>query len=119
MSRFSYRPPHSVEAKAKIAKANFKFGLYLKDGYYYIRTPLHPNARPNGSYPLHRLIMEFHIGRYLLPTEHIHHINGDRLDNRISNMQVLSLSEHSTIHNKERMGRKYGPRNKGGKGCGK
>jgi len=36
----------------------------------------------------HRKIMEEYLGRDLLPTEHIHHINGDKLDNRIENLEL-------------------------------
>lgn len=46
----------------------------------------------------HRLIMEKHIGRKLGRKEIVHHINHDRLDNRIENLQVMSASKHSSMH---------------------
>jgi hypothetical protein len=46
----------------------------------------------------HRHIMEKHIGKPLDPNCHIHHINGDRLDNRIENLTILTPSEHSKLH---------------------
>jgi HNH endonuclease len=46
----------------------------------------------------HRLIMERHLGRKLLPGEVVHHINHDRSDNRIENLVVMSQSEHMRNH---------------------
>lgn len=48
----------------------------------------------------HRVIMEKHIGRKLNRFEVVHHINGDKSDNRIENLEVMLLSEHTTHHMK-------------------
>ncbi len=54
----------------------------------------------------HRLVVEANIGRRLKRNEVVHHINGDRLDNRLENLGVLLLSDHSSMHMKKLMGTK-------------
>ena len=46
---------------------------------------------------LHRMVWEFHNGP--IPTGYdIHHINGDRADNDIENLQMLKEQEHGSLH---------------------
>lgn len=65
----------------------------------YCRTnPVHPRANSKGLYPLHRVLMENKIHRSLLPSEHVHHIDEDKSNNNIENLELLTASEHSKRH---------------------
>ena len=46
----------------------------------------------------HRVVMERVLGRALLASEVVHHINGDKADNSPANLEVLSRAEHAREH---------------------
>lgn len=67
-------------------------------GYRQLFLPWHPAARSNGFVYEHRVLMERIVGRFLRPDEHVHHRNGDTLDNQIENLELLSAAEHRATH---------------------
>jgi len=71
------------------------------DGYIIVHCPRYPRCTPKGYILEHRLVMASHVGRPLDSREHVHHINGDRGDNRLSNLELLDSSEHARHHRAE------------------
>ena len=62
-------------------------------GYIVLQIKNHPLATANGGVYEHRLVMSEHLGRWLLPTESVHHKNGNRQDNRLSNLELWSKAQ--------------------------
>jgi len=83
---------------------NWKGGKKINSqGYILIYSPNHPYKDNQKYVREHRLVMEKKIGRYILPTEIVHHINGKVDDNRIENLQLLLKRIHDSISMKGRI----------------
>lgn len=75
---------------------------YIRNGYVQIWLPDHPMATADGYVAEHRLVMANHLGRMLLKTEHVHHIDGDKRNNYVENLKIIPLAEHVQQHWDER-----------------
>lgn len=83
-------------------------GKYKRERGYYISSKGYPRYS-SGQYRhkyVHRVIMDLHLlktrGKGLAKDEDVHHKNGNKLDFRLSNLQVLGHREHGCVSSKQR-----------------
>lgn len=94
--------PHTAEARTKMSEARRKraeltaVGFSIKPNGYVEYT-----RGTNKGRSVHVVTMEEHIGRKLNKNEVVHHINRNRSDNRLENLQLMTRAEHSRLHRKE------------------
>ena len=77
---------------------NYGGGKYIDDkGYIRILNQDHPFNIKGYVYE-HRAVMEVYLDRFLEPWETVHHINEIKVDNRVANLYLCTVPEHSAIH---------------------
>lgn len=73
--------------------------MFIKDiGYWAVFCPDHPHARRGGYVLEHRLVWEKANGRILDPSEHVHHVDGNPLNNDPTNLVALTRRQHVAVH---------------------
>lgn len=68
-------------------------------GYLYFLDKEHPFASGNAhKIYYHRHVMSVYLGRWLTYKEHVHHKDGIKINNDVSNLEILSHEEHAALH---------------------
>ena len=67
-------------------------------GYWMDHKVGHPRANYSGYVKRHVLVWEQHHGRFLPDGWVVHHISGERSDNRQENLKAFTVSDHLRFH---------------------
>ena len=91
------------KGKAMLGSSNpsWKGGRHVpktRDGYILVYSPTHVHATKKGYVAEHRKVMSDYLGRKLESWEHVHHKDGDKLNNSLDNLELLSNVEHMKEH---------------------
>lgn len=96
--------------------ANYRGWYRTPDGYIMRQVKDHPFA-PRGKLFEHRLVLERHLRKtdpassyltevdgvlYLKPEIQVHHMDGVKDNNKVSNLQPMTISEHARWHQNHR-----------------
>lgn len=75
-------------------KSDWRFGYLVTNKENRATLILYNSKLSRSSTQYARYLLSVHLGRYLLATEQVDHIDGDKTNNRLSNLQLLSALEN-------------------------
>lgn len=93
------RPPFTAEHRNALSNARRERpakGVSVKPSGYIEYT-----QGENKGRSVHVVLMEQRIGRRIRPDEVVHHIDGDRANNHIDNLALMTRAAHSRLHRRE------------------
>jgi uncharacterized phage protein (TIGR01671 family) len=102
---YSVKDPSGIgvqQIQTKTPKRKDHKGWYLENGYVMRLVYGHINSNKRGYVAEHRLVMEKALGRYLDSKEFVHHHDGDRMNNLLTNLKLVNSKTHYDEHSPKR-----------------
>lgn len=95
--------PERIAKRSATVRQNSLGNTRLQNGYRQVMTS-------EGYRYEHRVVMEEHLNRKLGRNEIVHHINHDKLDNRLENLELVDgHSQHGKMHGDPGFGQRLAP----------
>jgi hypothetical protein len=92
-----FLPGHGSRLIEGDKSSRWKGGTFITSGGYRRLRITDPDTGKRRYEFEHRVVMAKHLGRKLEPFEQVHHVNGDKLDNRLANLELWTRSQPAGI----------------------